>query len=142
MPLSVVESAVLAAEIMYPTDKQATVYLNKEGHKMVVRTYQRKKKAIHDKDTERLYEMAKSGKENQMKRIDEFKLIKSEQWKIYRNATDDNVKLRALRQIRDIEPYISASEAAIPYIIRDVIENFGKPGDTKKQKFIKSTPDN
>ena len=126
MPLNDTDLAVIAAEVITQTDKQATEYLKEQGYKMSERTYKRKKKAIHEKDTERLYELAKSGKENQMNRIDEFNTIKNELWKICRDSKDENVKLRALRQIRDISPFISAAEAAVPYIIKEVIKNFGK----------------
>ena len=126
MPLNDTELAVIAAEIMTTTNKEATEYLSQNGHKMSVRTYKRHKKNIHEEDTKRLYDLAKSGKENQMKLIDEFKTIKSELWKMYRNSEDEDIQLRALRQIRDIEPFITASEAAIPYIIKEEIQNFGK----------------
>ena len=137
-PLTSNELLILEAEIVTDTIGEAVEYINKYGYKIKKRAYSTQKKKIHENDTQRLYDLAKAGKESQMQRIDEFKIIKKKQWEIFRNSPDDNIKLRALKQIKEIEPFISAAEAAVPHIIKEVIQNFGKPGDTKKQEHVES----
>lgn len=137
------------AEIMTSTDQEATDYLKDSNIKMALRTYREHKKKIHADDTLRLYELAKAGKENQMGIIREYKTIKAQFWKMYRKETDPNVRLRALRQVREVIPFITAAEAAIPFIIKEVIQNFGKetggaeftttPGSIKEQGKSAST---
>ena len=127
---------------MTATDKAAVEWLKTQKRKMDIRTYRTKKKNIHDNDTQNLYDLAKAGKENQMQRINVFKVIKNQTWDIIRKSTEDDIKLRALKQARDIEPYIAAAEAAIPYIIKEVIQNFGKPGNTEEQGLVKSSKNN
>ncbi len=118
--------AVIHAEIMTSTDMEATEYLKDNKIKMALRTYREHKKKIHVDDTLRLYELAKAGKENQMGIIREYKTIKDQFWKMYRKETDPNIRLRALRQVREILPFITAAEAAVPFVIKEVIQNFGK----------------
>lgn len=118
--------AVIHAEIMTSTDQEATDYLKDSHIKMALRTYREHKKKIHADDTLRLYELAKAGKENQMGIIREYKTIKAQFWKMYRKETDPNVRLRALRQVREVLPFITAAEAAVPFVIKEVIQNFGK----------------
>lgn len=128
-PLSDVEILCIQADIMYDTQKEATKHVCDNGHKMGVRTFQRHLKKIDEKSTTRLFEMAKGAKEGQMQIIDELETVKGEYWKIYRGSNIETIeKIRTLREIREIIPHITAAKAAIPHVIKEVIQNFQKTG--------------
>lgn len=131
----------MRAGIMCKHNKDAVTWLSENGHKMSLRNYQRYQQRIKEKAPKRLFELAKAAKEDQMELIDEFNVIKDELWIIYKDSTDDTIKIRTLRQIVEIIPFITSARAAIPYIIKEVIENFGKgeSGDSKKPIHKEST---
>ncbi len=126
------QQLVLRAEIMTKTNNEARDWLKENGCKISDKTYRRQKLLIHGKDAERMYYLAKNAKERQMQIIDEFKLVKDEYWLIYRTSRNESIRIRTLKQIVEINPYITAAEAAIPYIIKEVIANFGKSGSSEK----------
>ncbi len=61
-----------------------------------------------------------------MQRIDELETIRRKLWEVFRSTEDENVKLRALKQLTDIQPYISAYDESTAGVIEEVIKNFGK----------------
>lgn len=139
MPLNETEKAVIITKVKGLSEKEALQDLEEKGFKMSRQTYYRILRRISAKTRKRLYEIVKNQKECQMQLIDEFNTIKKEQWKIYLNSNDENIKLRALRDLRDILPFITAAEAVVPYIIKEAIQNFGK--DHEDQTHSSSTLD-
>lgn len=128
-PLSSVEIYCIQADIMYPTEKEAVEYLKTIGHKMGLRTFQTHKKQIRDNSTARLFYIAKGAKDEQMKIIDELNTIKSQLWILFNESNTETIeKIRILREIREVIPHITAATAAIPNIIKEVIQNFQKTG--------------
>lgn len=130
------QQLILRAEIMTKTNNEARAYLKEQGCTISDKTYRRQKLIIHGKDAERMFYLAKNAKERQMQIIDEFKLVKDEYWLIYRTSKNESIRIRTLKQIVEINPYITAAEAAIPYIIKEVIQNFGRSSEKPESKAV------
>lgn len=121
---------------MTKTNNEARDWLKENDCKISDKTYRRQKLIIHGKDAERMFYLAKNAKERQMQIIDEFKLVKDEYWLIYRTTKNESIRIRTLKQIVEINPYITAAEAAIPYIIKEVIQNFGRSSEKSESKAV------
>lgn len=128
-PLSDTQLLVIQAGIMNDTDKGALKYLETSGHKMSRMTYWRHQTKLQETATIRLYNEAKGAVQSQMKIIDELETVKKQLWKLFsKNGVETIEQIRILREIRELIPHITAAKAAIPHVIKEVIQNFQREG--------------
>lgn len=126
MPLNATEMEVITAQVVTETTDDALVYLKDHDQEMHRSTYYRTLARLDVEVPKRLFDIAKNGKKRHMQRIDEIETIRKKLWKIHNEATDNNVKLRALRQLTALQPWISAYDESTASVIREVIKNFGQ----------------
>ena len=126
MPLNETELLVVAAKVMRLSEKEALAYMEEHSHKISRDKYYRILGRVSSETRKRLFEICKNFKERHMQRIDELETIRRKLWEVFRSTEDENVKLRALKQLTDIQPYISAYDESTAGVIEEVIKNFGK----------------
>ena len=126
MPLNATESLVVATKIMRLSEKESLDYLKKRGIEISRDKYYRILGRVSSETSKRLYEICKNFKERHMARIDEVETIRQKLWEIFREATKTADKIRALHELRELQPWISAYDEATQGVIEDVIKNFGQ----------------
>ena len=126
MPLNDTELLVVATKVMRLSEKEALAYMEEHYHKISREKYYRILGRVSSETRKRLFEICKNFKERHMQRIDELETIRRKLWEVFRSTEDENVKLRALKQLTDIQPYISAYDESTAGVIEEVIKNFGK----------------
>lgn len=126
MSLNDRELLVVTTKVMRLSEKEALAYMEEHGHKISRDKYYRILGRVSTETRKRLFEICKNFKERHMQRIDELETIRRKLWEVFRSAEDENVKLRALKQLTDIQPYISAYDESTAGVIEEVIKNFGK----------------
>ena len=129
MPLNATESLVVATKVMRLSEKEALAYMEEHEQKISRDKYYRILGRVSSETRKRLFEICKNMKERHMQRIDELETIRKELWEVYNSSTDGNVKLRALKQLREIQPWISAYDESTAGIIKEVIKNFGQDSE-------------
>lgn len=129
MPLNATELLVVATKTMRLSEKGALIYMEEHGEKISRDKYYRILGRVSSETRKRLFEICKNMKERHMQRIDELETIRKEIWEVHNSSTDDNVKLRALKQLREIQPWISAYDESTASIIKEVIKNFGQDSE-------------
>src|SRR5215510_7702819 len=103
------------------TESQALAYLNSEaiGYPMSKRTFWREKGIIKRLTFQRLSLIAQQGFQDQhIERIDNLELIHKLMWKEYHLCQSAYQRAQILKDIRDMQPYLSAYYDAT----RDVME--------------------
>jgi len=126
MPLNDTEKTVIATKVMRFSEKEALEYLKEKGHQMSKKTYYRILGRIAANTRQRLFEICRNMKERHMDRIDDVEFIRRELLEILKTATKTADKLKALHELRELEPWISAYDEATQGVIEDVIKNFGQ----------------
>ena len=106
--------------------KEALEYLKEKGNQMSKRTYYRILGRISSETSKRLFEISKNMRERHMERIDELETIRKEMWKNYNKCDEPLDRVKILKQIVELLPYISAFDEATAGVIEEVIRNFGK----------------
>lgn len=125
MPLNERELLVVATKAMRFSEKESLAYLKAHNHEMAAASYYRILGQCEGKARERLFEIAKTMKERHLERIEELSLIKKELWRVFHEAKLDADKIRSLKALADIQPWISTYDEASSGVIADVIKNFG-----------------
>lgn len=120
------EILVLEAKCRNMKEPQALEYLKSHGHKISPRTYYRTLGGIKKETNQRLYEIAKNQKEYHLERIDKFRTIETLLWESLEKCSDIMDRVKIMREIREIQIYISAFDEATAGVIEMVREEFGK----------------
>jgi len=119
--LSETQQAVVETMRMRLTDKQALAYLASDaiGYPMGRTTLWRHKRKIKQLTFQRLSLIAQQGFQDQhIERIDNLEYIHKLMWKEYHLCTSAYQRAQILKDIRDMQPYLSAYYDAT----RDVME--------------------
>ena len=83
-------------------------------------TYFRHKKKLEEKKLERLYHMATLGFEYQhLDRIEGLELIKKKMWEEYNKEKDPLKRVQILKDIVEIQPYLSSIYETLKFVIDD-----------------------
>ena len=126
MPLNATEMEVIMAQDITSSENDALQYLKEHGYEMHRATYYRTLARIDVESGKRLYEIAKYQKERHRARIDKLEVIEKLMWKNY-NKCDDSAKwVRILKEIREMQVYLSAFDQGTAGVIEEVIKNFGR----------------
>lgn len=120
------ELSVISTKVMRYSEKEALDYLKNKGYTMSRDKYYRTLGHISAETKKRLYEVAKNSTERHMQRIDELATIKEELWNNYRKISNLVEKVKVLKEIKDLQPWVSAYDEATQGIVEDAIKNFGK----------------
>jgi hypothetical protein len=129
------QKAVVATMRMRLTWVQALAYMKGEGYPMGQATYGRIKAYLKRTQLERLHYIAAIGFEQQhLERIDTCELMAQLHWQNYHLEKNPYKKSMILREIRELQPYISAYYDAT----RKVIQKSEPP--TKQQEQSPENP--
>jgi len=123
------QHAIVETMRMRMPEKQALAYLHSEpiGFPISVATFCREKRKIKKLTFQRLSLRAQQGFQDQhIERIDNLELIHKLMWKEYHLCTSAYQRAQILKDIRDMQPYLSAYYDAT----RDVMEKSAQPSNT------------
>ena len=127
MGLDDVERQIVITKAKRMSEPQALKYMEEQGIKISISSYQKKFYALRDGTKKRLLEICKHMEQRHMDRIDELNTINTLLWKLLDNSEITIVEtIRVLRELRELQPYISAYDESTAGVIEEVIENFGK----------------
>ena len=107
-------------------EPQALAYLKAHGHPIGPATYYRDLGRLHTGTNERLFEIAKHQKEHHLDRIDKFRTIETLLWEDLDKCSNLMDRAKIMKELREIQLYISAFEEATQGVIEEVIRIFGK----------------
>jgi len=101
------------------SEKQALAYLEGTGHPMKRSTYYNHKAELESKKLERLHFIAMMGFEDQhLERIDNCELIHKLMWENYHVCRNPKDKVMILKEIKELQPYISSYYEATKEVIK------------------------
>ena len=104
--------------------KETMQFMEAKGFKMNERTYHRLKREISETTIKRIHEIAAHMRERHLERIDQLDVIQSELWQNYHLAEKMSDKISILRQLTELQVYISAYDDAT----RNIMELAQKQG--------------
>ena len=134
--LSDTEKAVVETIRMRLSTEQALQYMKDNGFSVSRATYFRHKKKLEEKKLERLYHMANLGFEYQhLDRIDGLELIEKKMWEEYNKEKDPFRRVRILKDIAEIQPYLSSIYDASKYIINNKNKTDKEEEETERMKI-------
>tara|TARA_R110000823_G_scaffold159226_1_gene290650 strand:+ start:90 stop:509 length:420 start_codon:yes stop_codon:yes gene_type:complete len=115
------ENLVMQTARMRLTGKEAVLYMRARGTSISLKHYYKVKGKIDSEKLNRLHEIGKYGFVDQhLERIDNLELVQELLWKNYWKVhlMKPDTALRILREIREIQPYLSAYYEATKHIIQ------------------------
>jgi hypothetical protein len=122
--LSDTEKAIVETIRMRLSTEQALQYLKDSGFSISRATYFRHKKKLEEKKLERLYHIANIGFEYQcLDRIDGLELIEKKMWEEYNKEKTPWKRVQILKDIAEIQPYLSSIYESSKLIIDNKIIN-------------------
>ena len=119
--LNETETLVLQTIRMRLKGKDAINYLSMHGKDITLEHYYRVKGKLDGEKLKRLHEIGQFGFEDQhLARIDNLEIIQELLWKNYWKVHLErpDVALRILREVREMQPYLSAYYEATKHIIQ------------------------
>ncbi len=129
MPLNAKEMEVIIAQVTTSSENDALQYLKEHGYEMHRATYYKTLARINVESGKRLYEIAKYQKERYRARIDKLEVIEKLMWKNYSKCDDPAKCVRILKEIREMQVYLSAFDQGTAGVIEEVIKNFGRDSE-------------
>ena len=115
------ENLVMQTARMRLTGKEAVLYMRARGTSISLKHYYKVKGKIDSEKLNRLHEIGKYGFVDQhLERIDNLELVQELLWKNYWKVhmVKPDTALRILREIREVQPYLSAYYEATKHIIQ------------------------
>ena len=114
------QKAVVETMRMRLTEAQALHYLKEEyQYDISDTTWYREKKKINKLKLKRLHLIAAIGFEDQhLDRIDVNEIIEKEMWKNYRECEDRYKRVMILKEIKELQPYISSYYEATKEVVK------------------------
>jgi hypothetical protein len=115
------ENLVLQTIRMRLRGKEAISYLQAHGTKITMQHYYKVKGKLDSEKLNRLHEIGQYGFVDQhLERIDNLELVQELLWKNYWKVhlVKPDTALRILREVREIQPYLSAYYEATKHIIQ------------------------
>ena len=126
MALNERERLVLNTVTMRLNEKESLTYLEKNHHKMEHATYYRIKARIEAETLKRINEIGSQFQHQHLARIEELELIRSEMWKNCSLETVPFKKVMILKEIKELQPFISAYHEATKHIMEDEVDKVTK----------------
>ena len=124
--LSDTEKAVVETIRMRLTTQQALQYLQDNGFSVSRATYFRHKRRVEDRKLERLYHIAKIGFVDQhLQRIDGLEIIEKMMWQEFNREQDPFKRVQILKDIAQVQPYLSAYYEATKYVVDESSNTIG-----------------
>lgn len=129
------EKAVLETIRMRLSRQQSLLYLKENGFRMSQATLTRKKRKLKDMKLKRLHFIARLGFEDQhLDRVDGCELVEKLMWQNYNECNNPYQKTLILKEILNVQPYLSSYYEATKWILEEHTKN-----ERKENKHIPST---
>ena len=129
------EKAVLETIRMRLSRQQSLLYLKENGFNMSQATLTRNKKKLKDMKLKRLHFIARLGFEDQhLDRVEGCELIEKFMWQNYHECNNPYQKTLILKEILNVQPYLSSYYEATKWILEEHTKN-----ERKENKHISST---
>ena len=120
------ELLIIATKYKRLTESESLSYLKKHGYDISTASYWRTRGKITALARERLFQIAKNMEELHYERITSLAELAQHAWKILDETEDPEIKLRAIRELREMQPFISAYDEATQNIMEEAINKYGK----------------
>jgi len=121
------------AHKQFKTWDDKKTYLKKHGCKMPKSTYYKKLDKIKTGRRDRLYDIAKNATNNTADRIATFYTCENLLFEIYRTTTNDAIKIRAIKEIKELQHDITAYEESTQGSLERDVKLFGDKESTEYQ---------
>ena len=116
--LSDTDKAVVETIRMRLSTQHSLQYLKDNGFSLSRATYFRHKKELEEKKLQRLSHLANIGFEDQhLARIDGLELIEKKMWEEFNKEKEPSQRVQILKDIAQIQPYLSSYYEATKYIV-------------------------
>lgn len=135
MPLNETLQLVWAAHKRIKHWEKIKPFLKEHGHEMGRATFYRKLGAARKQRREQLYEIAKGYAEGTVDRINTFYTLEDTLFEILENTTDNNVKIRAVKEIKELQYDITAFEESTQGTIEQDVKLFGNQ-ESRNEKIL------
>ena len=127
LPLNATELLIVATKTFRLSEAEALAYLKKHDVEITRNKYYKILGTVSGQTRERLYEVCKNMKERHMDRIDDVDLLRKLLLEIISDdKTKTSDKLKAIHELRELEPWISAFDEAAQGVLEDFVKQFGK----------------
>lgn len=125
MPLNETLQTVWDAHKLYKAWKDIEEFLTAKGYPMPKSTFYRKLGTVKAKRREQLYDIAKNYAEGTADRINTFHTLESKLFDILEKTTDNMVKVRVIKEIKELQYDITAFEESTQGTIQTDVKLFG-----------------
>ena len=129
LTLNETELLVTSTKIMRFSEKEALAYLKSKNQDISKATYYRILGNVSSQTRQRLYNIAKNLRDLHMERIDELEKIKKEMWRNYHTESKPYLRVKILKEIKELQPYISAYHESTQSILEETVKQFGTEED-------------
>ena len=103
-------------------ESEALQYCERQGFPLSTATYWRDRRKVNKLKLDRLYLIAAQGFEDQhLVRIDNCELIEKLMWENYERCEDPHKKVMILKEIKELQPYISSYYEATKEVVKPAI---------------------
>ncbi len=102
-------------------EKESLAYLEENHHKMEHATYYRIKGRIEAETLKRINEIGRQFQHQHLARIEELELIRAEMWQNYTLEEVPFKRVMILKEIKEMQPFISAYHEATKHIMEDEV---------------------
>jgi len=127
MPLNPTEILVVLTKTMRYSEKEALKKLKEKGHEMRRDEYYKILARVTSQTKERLYEICKNMKERHIDRINDVEMIRGQLVDLLKEPGVTRIeRLKALHELRELQPYISAYDEAAQGVLEDSVRVFGE----------------
>ena len=126
MALSGTDQTVWDAHLQCPVWKDAKRYLEEHGHKLSHTSFYRRLAKIKDGRRDELYEIAKNSANGTVDRLATIRTCEKMLFEVCKTTGDDGVKVRAIKEIKELQYAISAYEESSQAVLERDVRIFGK----------------
>lgn len=134
-----IKTFVIQTLAMNLSDKESLSYLSKKGYDVSRSYLTRIKKDIRESDSSRLSNIARKEFVSQhLQRIDTLNIIQQELWSLYRIEKNTYKKAMILKELRELQQYISSFYDASMYVYEKSmsLSSTNEQATNKKRKKI------
>jgi len=117
------------------SERQSLDYLKNNGYKISRQYFYELKKETQEYTKQRLYLIAsKEYLDQHVERIETLKSINNEMWDNYRKEKDPSKRIQVLKQIADLQLYLSSYYDSTRYIMEQGVKQQEKEQEQKRKK--------
>ena len=117
------DDLVLYTKAMGMKGEDAVKYCKDRGYTCTLSTYRKRAKRVETDTLARLHTIAKNLRLHHVQRLDQLHAIQAELWENYHLAEEMPHKISILRELREIQVYISSYYAATQSVMETAVKD-------------------